>query len=402
MRLHSLAFAVPAVLVLVACGSEPAPAPEDVPLPARAPAASPSKDGFGPAADGNGKDDGSVLGSCAESATPVKREPASVMLLIDRSGSMHIKLPSGDSRWQATKKGLFDLFAVLPEATQVGAMMFPQGDAPVNAYCRIDAALNDVKCNAGWPEPPEAARCSSATYKAGVGSSLLAPSQVEAIKAHVTASDTEFYWGTPLAPALAAAISSQKAPSIKGARSVILLTDGNPTSCEASGISNDISHVVDAAAAGTRDTPVRTFVIGVIDDARQAARPENLSPVAVAGGTARAPGCEADNSCFYPVAAASFATDIKKVFEDISLQAFDCTFPVPEPKAGATADPSTLNVEVTNNGSGYIVPRDVSRQNGWDYLPGGKQLQVYGEACKKLAGDAVNVKVVVGCKTQVR
>ncbi|MBX3187742.1 MAG: hypothetical protein KF819_12035 [Labilithrix sp.] len=395
MRLISaFAFALPTLFVLVACGSEPAP-PEDVPLPPRAPAAPPSSDGFG---DG---DDGSLLGACAESATPVTREPANVLLLIDRSGSMHIKLPSGDSRWAATKKGLFDLLGALPPTTQVGAMMFPQGDAPVNAHCRIDASINDVTCNAGWPVPPETARCNAATYKAGVASSLLQPAHADAIKNHVSASDSEFYWGTPLAPALSAAITAQKSPSLKGARSVILLTDGNPTSCDGSGISNDVSHVVQAASQGAKDTVVRTFVIGVIDDARQAAKAENLSPVAVAGGTARAPGCEADNSCFYPVTAATFAADIKKVFEAISMQAFDCTFPVPEPKAGATADPSTLNVEVAEASGGYIVPRDVSRQNGWDYLPGGKQLQVYGDACKKLAGD-VTVKVVVGCKTQVR
>jgi hypothetical protein len=56
------------------------------------------------------------------------------------------------------------------------------------------------------------------------------------------------------------------------------------------------------------------------------------------------------------------------------------------------------------NGS-YVVPRDPGKTNGWDYLPGGKQLQVYGDACKKLAGDggaSVDVKIVLGCKTQVR
>lgn len=403
-RLLSLAASLPLLLTasasLVACGSEPGdPAGSEFvpPAPEPEPEAEPQSD------FGDGESDSSILGACAEGATTVKREPANVLLLIDRSGSMHIQLPSGESRWSATKKGLFDLLGALPATTQVGAMMFPQGDAPVNASCGIDASVNDVKCSPGWSEPPEALRCDPATYKPGVSSGPLSASQAQAIRDHVSASDSEFYWGTPLAPALTAAISAQKAPSVQGARSVILLTDGNPTSCGNSGISNDISHVVAAAEAGTKDTLVRTFVIGVIDDARQAAKAENLSPVAAAGGTGRFAGCEATNECFYPVTAANFSTDIKKVFEEISQQAFDCTFPVPQPKAGATMDPNEVNVEVaTEQGGGYVVPRDASRQNGWDYLPGGKQIQVYGDACKKLAGDGVKVKIVVGCKTQIR
>lgn len=403
MRLsaRSLALTVPSLFVLassiVACGAEVEgdPPPSAFVPPTRTPTVEAPEGEFQ-----NGED--SSLGACAETSIDVKRERANVLLLIDRSGSMHIKLPNGESRWTATKRGLDGLLSALPENTDIGAMMFPQGDAPVNAHCGIDASINDVKCNAGWPIPPEAARCTASTYKAGVPTSALTSSQTAAIRNHVASSDSEFYWGTPLAPALDAAIATQKAPTAKGARSVILLTDGNPTSCGTSGVSNDISHVVEAAKRGTNGELVRTFVIGVIDDARQAAKAENLSPVAAAGGTGRFAGCEATNECFYPVNAQSFATDIKKVFEEISKQAFDCTFAVPQPRAGATLDPSTLNVEVSTANGSYVVPRDSGKQDGWDYLPGGKQLQVYGDACKKLAGDGAKVKVVVGCKTVIK
>lgn len=401
MRLaRTTALFLPVLFTLVACGSADAgdPDSEFIPVPPRqtAPGGSGSFDkGGGDRASASG----SSLGACAESATPIKREPSSILLLVDRSGSMHIKLPSGDTRWQATKKGLHDLVRALPSSALVSAMMFPQGDAPVNAYCGIDASINDVTCKSGWPEPGEGARCSVATYKTGVPAKVLDAAQVDAIDAYVAASDSEFYWGTPLAPAVNAAVAAQKSAATKGARSIILLTDGNPSSCDvSSGISNDISHVVDAASAGSKDG-VRTYVIGVIDDARQAARAENLSPVAYAGGTGRSATCTSDSSCFYPVTAATFATDIKKVFDDISAKAFDCKFTVPEPKPGAVADPSTLNVEVTSGGTSYVIKRDTNKQDGWDYLPGGKQLEVYGDACAKLAGD---VKVVMGCKTQIR
>lgn len=397
--LGSLVLVLVASASVVACGSEDEYASQFGANDSDAPEERPGSPNTIEGDDDVGE---TTLGACAATATAVNREPANVLLLVDRSGSMHIRLPTGDTRWQATKTGLNGLLDALPATTQVGAMMFPQGDAPVNAYCGINASLNDVKCTAGWPEPNGSRRCDVGQYSSGVPTAPLTAAQSDAIKSHVSASDAEFYWGTPLAPALNAAISTQKSSAVKGARSVILLTDGNPTSCSDTGLSNDIGHVVNAARGGVNGDLVRTFVIGVIDDARQAARAENLSPVAVAGGTARFAGCEATNECFYAVNASSFATDIKKAFEAISLQAFDCTFPVPQPKSGGTPDPTSLNVEVTGAGGTYVIPRDTSRGDGWDYLPGGTQLQVYGDSCKKLADDGGNVKIVVGCKTVVR
>lgn len=397
----SLRTALPALttlgLLMVACGSEEA-APDGstfIAPPATEQAAEPTPD------FNQGED--SILGACAEGVATVKRDPSNVLLLIDRSGSMHIKLPSGQTRWQSTRQGLFDLVGALPATTRVGAMMFPQGDQPVNPYCRIDAALNDVKCTAGWPEPSQTARCDAATYQPGVAPGLLDATQIAKIQSYVSSSDNEFYWGTPLASALRAGIKAQRGSSAPGAKSVILLTDGNPTSCDKTGISDNISNVIAAAREGTENGAlVRTFVIGVIDNARQAAKAENLSPVAQAGGTGRSAGCEATNDCFYPVTAQAFASDIKKVLEDISLQAFDCTFSIPQPASGATPDPSSLNVEVKTANGSYVVPRDASKKDGWDYLPGGKQLQVYGNACKKLAEGEASVKIVLGCKTQIK
>ena len=337
---------------------------------------------------------------CAESTGTygATREPSNVLFLYDRSGSMHIKLPSQETRWEATKKGFFDLLAVLPPTTTAGLMVFPQGDAPVNDHCRIDPSINDVKCNAGWPEPGQATRCDPATYTLGVVNDLLSPAQVTAMQDHVMSSDAGFYWGTPLSTALNAAIASQKASDRPGAKSVILLTDGNPTSCDKAGISNDVEHVVAAARKGLDGTLVRTFVIGLTDSATQAAKAENLSPIAVAGGTARAPGCEADNSCFYALTDMNFAADLKRVFEEVSVQAFDCTFNLPEASAGT--DPDKINVELAAaNGGTRTVKRDTSHADGWDYLPNGTQIQLYGQACTDMKDPAANLRIVLGCKT---
>lgn len=327
------------------------------------------------------------------------REPSNVLFLYDRSGSMHIVLPSTQTRWDAAKAGFYDLLDALPSSTTAGLMLFPQGDAPVNAHCGIDASINDVRCTSGWPEPSGANRCDPAKYVTDVPSGLLTKAKVNAMKAEIAASDPGFYWGTPLASALTAAISAQKASALPGAKSVVLLTDGNPTSCGDSGISNDIQHVVDAAAKGLEgSTLVRTFVIGLTDSSRQAAKAENLSPIAVAGGTARAPGCEATHSCFYKLTDANFADDLEEVFKEISLQAFDCTFNLPP--ASADTDPSLVNVQMTDSsGATETVARDPSHQNGWDYLPNGTQIQLYGQACADMKDDGAKLRIVLGCET---
>jgi hypothetical protein len=330
---------------------------------------------------------------CAEAKGEYEatREPSNVLFLYDRSGSMHIQLPSKSTRWDAMKKGFFELLEKLPSSTAAGLMLFPQGDAPVNKWCGIDASINDVTCKSGWPEPTEKNRCDAALYEPSVPSRYLSSDHVEDLEITVADSDSEFYWGTPLSTALTAAISAQRASTLPGAKSVILLTDGNPTSCGAEGISNDISHVVDAAAVGldSKGPLVRTFVIGLTDSSRQAAKAENLQPIAVAGGTKH----------FYKLTDDAFADDLKKVFEQVSAQAFDCTFNLP---SAAGNDMSQLNVQLESAArTNPTVARDPGHKEGWDLLPNGTQIQLYGEACRAMKDDAAKLRIVVGCPAVV-
>ena len=334
----------------------------------------------------------------AESVAEATKEPSNVLLVLDRSGSMKIKLSNSETRWAATKRGLFELLANLPATTSAGAMMFPQGDKPVD-FCSINAT-NEVECVQGPARPPKAPRCTSGTYKIGVGNAALDGAQVDKVKAYVEASDQEFYYGTPMAAALGAAITAQQASTLPGARSVVLLTDGNPTDChtDADPGANDIGRVVAAAHAGATSNPlVRTFVMGVIDGTK-GATPENLSKVAKAGATGRTAACESTNDCFYALNASTVQNDIQKAFAEISLQAFDCTFNLPP--ANAQNDASKTNVEIETSSGSKTVAKDANHQNGWDYLPNGTQIQLYGQACQDMKSDAkAKLNIVIGCKT---
>lgn len=390
-RFTPLALLLSTGLLAVACGADPASG-EVQPTADSTPQFPTTTDPTEPAP---------AAPLCAEARGQYEatREPSNLLFLYDRSGSMHIQLPSKATRWEASKKGFFDLLGKLPSSTAAGLMLFPQGDAPVNKWCGIDASINDVTCKASWPEPSEKARCDSKLYTPSVASANLTSDQIVSLEAAITASDGEFYWGTPLSTALTAAIASQRASQLPGAKSVILLTDGNPTSCTDEGISNDISHVVKAAAAGLDDkgAPVKTFVIGLTDSSRQAAKASNLSPIAVAGGTARTPDCAKSNSCFYKLTDDNFANDLSEVFDEISTQTFDCTFNLPAESMGK--DLSQINVQLasTLRKSAPTLSRDPSHQDGWDLLANHTQIQLYGEACSDMKDAAAKLSIVIGC-----
>jgi len=221
---------------------------------------------------------------------------------------------------------------------------------------------------------------------------------VSVIKASVNGSNDMFYWGTPLAAALTAAVDAQKRSKNDGIKVVVLLTDGAPTSCDTPSDpdANDIERVVAAARSGmTGAEKIRTYVLGIMDGPN-GARPDLLSKVAVAGGTARTANCSATDSCFYPVDVSTFATTITNALDKIARDAADCTFDVPE-TPGVTMD--EIDVTLVRTGGPQILERDPKRREGWDLLEGGKQFKLFGEACRTLKEDPkAKVQIVVGCK----
>lgn len=382
-----------AAAAAIACGSE-----GELPIVQKDPPQEP------PPPPTTTKEDAAPPAWCAdaEGVYAAKPVPGNVLFVVDRSGSMQIKLSNGGTRWTESKKGFFSLLESLPANTRVGAMMFPQGDAPITC-CNINPTLNDVKCNCATGELPGIAqRCAANNYNVPIPVTDISQSQIADIESYISSSDKEFYWGTPLAPSLQGAIAQQKALKATGTKSIVLLTDGYPTSCDSTSDpkANDIQRVVDVAAQGSKDG-VRTFVMGVIDGTK-GARADYLSPVAAAGGTSRSQSCATDSSCFYPVNEKTFAQDMKSAFDQIAMQAFDCTFDLPEVQGNATADLSKINVQLKDSKKNATpIARDTTQVDGWDFLPDQKHLQLHGGACAAVKGDtSTSVEIVVGCKTQ--
>jgi hypothetical protein len=330
----------------------------------------------------------------------VEPAPSNLLFLLDRSGSMHLRVNGDVTRWMMTKTGLQSILQALPTDTNAGLTMFPQGDDPITC-CDItaDNVITCGNCAAG-ELPGPAMRCEATNYlDLPVSMAPLGPGQVDAIMSYVSSADDEFYWGTPLAPALDGAIDAGLNLGMSGVTSVVLLTDGRPTSCDTAEDpnANDIQLAVDAAASGL-SAAVRTYVVGVIDG-DSAAHPGNVSAIAQAGGTARYAGCADVDDCAYSVNVDNFEADLQDALESIALEAISCSFELPEVEGG-TPDYDAVNITVTVDGTTTTVPRDTLHENGWDYLASQDQVQLYGAACETLKSDATaEVEVVVGCQT---
>src|SRR5688500_615115 len=68
------------------------------------------------------------------------RPKSNIVFVVDRSGSMQIKLPNGSTRWAATRDALFKMVEQMPAMNaRASVMQFPQGDPTVNSCCKIDA-----------------------------------------------------------------------------------------------------------------------------------------------------------------------------------------------------------------------------------------------------------------------
>lgn len=340
----------------------------------------------------------------ASGVYPVEPAASNLLFLLDRSGSMHLRVTDTDTRWTLTTAGLANILVSVPDSTVAGLAMFPAGDQPITC-CEVTAG-NFIDCNCAAGElPGPIDRCDATTYQSlAVSMDALDSAHEQAIVSAVSASDTEFYWGTPLAPALGGTLDAALAMSMPGVTSVVLLTDGLPTSCDSTSdpSANDIQRALDAAASAAGNG-VRTYVVGI--DAEAASSDPatdlaiNLSALAAAGGTSSYAGCEAANECAYLVNVDNFEDALASALESIALEAASCTFELPTPNGG-TPDYDAVNITVTNADGTQAIPRDTSHANGWDYLQGNDKVQLYGAACDLLKEDAsAKVEVVVGCST---
>ena len=215
---------------------------------------------------------------------------------------------------------------------------------------------------------------------------------------------------TPTHDAYVYALDQVRASALRGAKYVVLITDGIPTygrMCTGTGMNNQMPPIDTAPLVMESSTAmasgIRTFVIG--SPGSEGAR-ASLSQMASQGGTPRA-GCSdaGPEYCHFdmttePDFGAALNAALGEVIADIPLT---CEFAIPPPPAGMELDLNKVNVTY-NNGDGTTIDlgRDTAcMADGWNYNDNQTQIVLCGSLCDQVKMDGnASITIVLGCGTR--
>ena len=194
---------------------------------------------------------GLLNAACVEWSAEREPDSALMMWVVDVSGTMSIPIPgSQTSKWDVERPVLSNLFGLLPARVGLGVLYFPNMATQASTSARPASACVNV----------------AAMIPVGMlGSSTSA--QRTMLTQSLANTQPEMQEGAPTIDAYLAGLEQLGVSSLDGRRSMLLVTDGNPTfseGCVGSGLAEspvDPTPLVDAISQARR-AGIRTFVIG--------------------------------------------------------------------------------------------------------------------------------------------
>lgn len=345
---------------------------------------------------------GSFGGDACGETTFGNAVPASLLIVLDKSGSMAGGEGQPD-KWAPTVAAMTQLTQTAPPELKVGLTPFPAGECDWNAAACVNfsspscqAALADGCCQDVSPAPAVPVQPLSQSGPL--------------IVSWLNANGPE--GGTPTLWALKRGYNVMKTLTTPGERFVLLVTDGDPNvyQPEQSMFGQTIPEsnveckttadiVAEAATAATTDPPVKTYVIGSPGVSFEGM--QFLSQVADAGLTAPADCDASSGNCHFQIGTADFQAQLQEALELIAGQISDCVFALPE---GEDVDPDLVNVVIETPDGPVEVYRDPTHTDGWDYTDDTKtKIQLFGPACElyqSLSGNTITI--ILGCETVVK
>jgi hypothetical protein len=275
------------------------------------------------------------------------KQPAEVMIVLDKSGSMNMSLMSGGpSKWDEVVGALNDTVMATQSMVHWGLVLYP-----TNSSCNTSATASVV------PAVDNASRISDVLNRTGPDGA------------------------TPTRYAVQKATAFMSARTTTNPKYLLLATDGLPN-CQNNSSNNPdtteaIKSVGDANAAG-----IPVFVVGVATSGTDAHN--TLNSMAEVSGRART----GDPKYF----SVNTKAELVDYLTMIAGQVASCSFGL----GTVPPDPNAVVVEL----DGMRVPR--SGTNGWEYTAGGKSIVISGSWCDRLkAGELKNANILFGCPGEV-
>lgn len=359
-----------------------------------------------------GQQDGTIDpdSGCATGTADGELQPANLLFVIDRSGSMNCNLPpitttadcesapiqvdmGQPTKWEATRDALTAAVDALEASgnISVGVSMFPRDDVcEVIAAPDIDLALLDAPHNTSLDTFFQ-----TVTPK---GRTPLAGATILSYK-HIS-------------EGLAQEFNAGNTNVLKENNFVVLLTDGAETCLSDDDANNNgtpdaLENLLNVDVPNALEWNIRTFVIGA--PGSEGAR-SLLSQIAKAGGTASSPTCTADplgpqdaGDCHFDLTTSTdFAAELASTLEEISGSVLTCEFDVPANPTGGEVDLNRVNVTLTpENGDPVQLAQDngdcENGADGWQYADNNTKIILCGNACETAIQPNAKVEIVLGC-----
>ena len=266
-------------------------------------------------------------------------DPADLLLVVDKSGSMEDPLETGDFKWPVMREALTTVVQQYENGIRFGLMLYPDNEECAAGSVRSQLAMQNAASITGQL---------GSTYPEG---------------------------GTPTHTTLDAARSYYTGVTSPAARYVLLATDGEPN-CGSSGddeaptVTESIAAIEALGSAG-----IDTFVLGFGGTINN--YPATLQAMAEAGGTGDYYAANSPDE---------LATALDTIAGEVGLPS--CSFRLDR-------DPGSADLTVYQDGE--VVGQDPSHQDGWDYNPGTNTLTFYGAACDAiLGGETESVRIQFG------
>jgi hypothetical protein len=282
--------------------------------------------------------------NCGMQTISASRQPADILLVLDRSGSMAYST-SADSNCAT---GATDCTGRWPALTSA-----------------VNATLSSMSGSINWGLKLFSSTGNACGVNSGV-EVLITTTSVTAIQSVITS--TQPGGNTPTAQAVQAAAAYLQTVKDQNTKYILLATDGEPNCAIGGNSTPNVQATVEAIAAATAaGFPV--YVIGIGPSVG------NLDNFAVAGGTTN----------YFSATSPQAMTD---AFTSISNAVTTCTFNL------AQASPDVNNVAVYLDKS--LVAKDSA--NGWSLGANSTTIELNGSTCDKItSGAATQVQVLFGC-----